>query len=93
MVQDLFKVWTAGLKMDLYEQSTSEDGGTTKTVLEDETWQPGLVLQNEYPTALWFLTCNIHGLVILLREICGLSIYWEPGVWVMTAAGDYIGGT
>lgn len=49
--------------------------------------------QEKYLTALWFLTCNIHGLVILLREICGLSIYWEPGAWVMTAAGDYIGGT
>lgn len=22
-----------------------------------------------------------------------LERYWEPGVWVMTAAGDYIGGT
>lgn len=36
-VQNLFRVWTVGLKTDLYEQSTSEDGGTMKTVLEDET--------------------------------------------------------
>ena len=37
VVQNPFRVWTAGLKMDLYEQSTTEDGETTKTVLDDET--------------------------------------------------------
>lgn len=25
-------------------------------------------------------------------EICGWSLFWEPGVWVMTAAGNYSGG-
>lgn len=75
VVQNLFRVWTVGLKVDLYERSTSEDGETVKTVLEDEAQQPGLVLRREYLDALWFLTCNIHGPVTLLREICGLSIY------------------
>lgn len=37
VVQNLFRVQTASLKMDLYEQSTTERGETTKTVLEDET--------------------------------------------------------
>lgn len=77
--------------MDSYEQSTAGGGETMKVVLEDLRCSSCMVLQEECPPG--FLTCNIHGLAVFLGEICGLSIYLEPGVWVMTAAGVYIGGT
>jgi len=32
MVLNLLRVWTSGLKMDVYEQSTAEDGKTMKTM-------------------------------------------------------------
>lgn len=87
------RVWVVGLEMDMDEQSVE----TTKTVLygEPTAWHGaavGISCCLPCPTCR-NSTCNKHGAGISLREICGLNIYWEPGVWVMTAAGDYAGGT
>lgn len=86
MMQNLFRFGIEGLKTDSHKQSTTENGESTKIVAEETCSQARCC--SEHPAARRLPTCNVRAAVILLRGICGLGIYWGPGVWVMTAAGD-----
>lgn len=79
MMQNLFRFGIEGLK-------TRTSRAPQKMVVEETCSQAWCC--SEHPAARRLPTCNICAAVILLRGICGLGIYWGPGVWVMTAAGD-----
>lgn len=77
LVQNLFRIWTAGLKMDLYEQSSTQDDKTIKTVLEDwelATWRGatgGISYCSLVPNLQYPWPCNLAEGDLWLEHLFG----------------------